>query len=482
MDPDGSGTLDFEELNVELRKAKKAAHLGGPPSPQSVMPPSPRLPVREDGFPMTAPELEDLARGYQHEGRIFEAHHAYERALQLYRRHDRECGMESVEAARCAKQVADVSNSLAMQYLQQDSFAAALLLLKKAEALAGRHKALLAITLNNLACYYRRRAQPKEALRYLLRALEIESKCREPHKPADTHLNACAVQSQLGRHQQAMQHCKAALQLLQLELGREICRGTLTGEGLLSGGYGQPPPDRMAVLAIAVHNLGVEQEHLELTAEAVRSYEQASCIGRNHLGLDHPITVTLTAAYGNAMRIHARKHRPVSAPVTPRRPVGARPSSALTERTSYSVALHVKTVSKVRGKDWSRPEPRPHQPRDPDKFVGRTGLALENAEGSPEEVLDILRAFLKKEAARVMTLFRKWDTDQNGVVSFDEFNVAMKRLGLNVATSEVKKLFMEFDPDDSGEVDFRELNKALRKGAGDASPRQHALSAGFRRS
>ena len=71
-----------------------------------------------------------------------------------------------------------MSNTLAMQYLQQDSFAAALHLLKKAEALAGRHKALLAITLNNLACYYRRRAQPKEALRYLLRALEIESKCR----------------------------------------------------------------------------------------------------------------------------------------------------------------------------------------------------------------------------------------------------------------------------------------------------------------
>jgi len=38
--------------------------------------------------------------------------------------------------------VADVSNTLAMQYLQQDSFAAALHLLKKAEALAGRHKAL----------------------------------------------------------------------------------------------------------------------------------------------------------------------------------------------------------------------------------------------------------------------------------------------------------------------------------------------------
>ena len=249
---------------------------------------------------------------------------------------------------------------------------------------------------------------------------------------------------------------------------------------MLSGSYGQPPPDRMAVLAIAVHNLGVEQEHLELTAEAVRSFEQASCIARNHLGVDHPITVTLLAAYANSARIHARKHRPVSAPVTPRRPMSARPSSALTERTRHSVALHVRTVSKVRGKDWSRPEPRPHQPRDPDKFVGRTGLALENAEGSPEEVLGILRAFLKKEAGRVMTLFRKWDTDQNGVVTFEEFNTAMKRLGLNVAEQEVRTLFGDFDPDDSGEVDFRELNKALRRGAGDASPREHALSAGFR--
>ena len=35
---------------------------------------------------MTAPELEDLARGYQHEGKVFEALHAYDRALQLHRR------------------------------------------------------------------------------------------------------------------------------------------------------------------------------------------------------------------------------------------------------------------------------------------------------------------------------------------------------------------------------------------------------------
>ena len=213
MDPDGSGTIDFQELSRELRKAKALYGNTGPPSPQSALPATPRLPTREDGAPLSAPDLEELAASHQRDGRMFEAQHALERALLL---HKRERGMESAEVFRCSRQVADVSNSLAMQYLQQDAFAACLMLLKKAEALASRHKPLLAITLNNLACYYRRRGQPKMALGFLLRALEIESRCRAPHKPADTHLNACAVQSQLGRHQQAMQHCKAALQLLQV--------------------------------------------------------------------------------------------------------------------------------------------------------------------------------------------------------------------------------------------------------------------------
>ena len=53
-----------------------------------------------------------------------------------------------------------------------------------------------------------------------------------------------------------------------------------------------------------------------------------------------------------------------------------------------------------------------------------------------------------------MTLFRKWDTDQNGVVTFDEFHIAMKRLGLNAAEKEVKTLFGDFDPDGSGEVNL----------------------------
>jgi hypothetical protein len=36
--------------------------------------------------------------------------------------------------------------------------------------------------------------------------------------PADTHINACAVLSQLGRHQTALEHAQQALILLQEEL------------------------------------------------------------------------------------------------------------------------------------------------------------------------------------------------------------------------------------------------------------------------
>jgi len=38
------------------------------------------------------------------------------------------------------------------------------------------------------------------------------------------------------------------------------------------------------------------------------------------------------------------------------------------------------------------------------------------------------------------------------VVTFEEFFVAMKRLGLDVAEEQVRTLFDEFDPDGSGEV------------------------------
>ena len=48
--------------------------------------------------------------------------------------------------------------------------------------------------------------------------MKIEAKLTKVQNPADTHINACAVLSQLGRHQAALEHAQSALILLQEEL------------------------------------------------------------------------------------------------------------------------------------------------------------------------------------------------------------------------------------------------------------------------
>lgn len=47
--------------------------------------------------------------------------------------------------------------------------------------------------------------------------------------------------------------------------------------------------DRLAVLAIAYHNLGVEFEHLKKQDEALRIYKKALKFSKENLGLSHPL-------------------------------------------------------------------------------------------------------------------------------------------------------------------------------------------------
>jgi tetratricopeptide (TPR) repeat protein len=103
----------------------------------------------------------------------------------------------------------------------------------------------------------------------------IVSMCdKQVETPADTHLNACAVLSQLGRHQAALEHAQSALILLQEELFSGASLSVLSTNGSLPTA-GQPPrADRVAVLAIAYHNMGVEQEFLKKFDHSLQSYRK----------------------------------------------------------------------------------------------------------------------------------------------------------------------------------------------------------------
>jgi len=75
-----------------------------------------------------------------------------------------------------------------------------------------------------------------------------------------------------------------------------------------------------------------------------------------------------------------------------------------------------------------------------------------------------LRAVLASQTARTIDLFKKWDTDGDGMLTKEEFKVAIKnQLGFSsMRPSELDALFTAFDADGSGEISFREMHKMLR--------------------
>ena len=60
-----------------------------------------------------------------------------------------------------------------------------------------------------------------------------------------------------------------------------------------------------------------------------------------------------------------------------------------------------------------------------------------NVDGSGPSVRDQLYAILKKNAMRVIDLFRDWDEDGNGMITFSEFRRAISTLGYEAEEADV---------------------------------------------
>ena len=94
---------------------------------------------------------------------------------------------------------------LAVKYMRENKSVEALKLLRRSEELSENNEPGLALTYNNLACYYRKINQLRTSLIYLEKALKIEQAYIERKdsftisaktaSKADTHLNMCAVLS-----------------------------------------------------------------------------------------------------------------------------------------------------------------------------------------------------------------------------------------------------------------------------------------------
>ena len=76
-------------------------------------------------------------------------------------------GINSKEFTRSCKQLCEICNILAVYYLKKEDVNSALDLLKKSEELCETNELGMAMTFNNMACYYRRIGKMRTALNFL---------------------------------------------------------------------------------------------------------------------------------------------------------------------------------------------------------------------------------------------------------------------------------------------------------------------------
>jgi tetratricopeptide (TPR) repeat protein len=86
----------------------------------------------------------------------------------------------------------------------------------------------------------------------------------------------------MDKHDLALQHAMKALILIQDEI---VNRMTLDGEAT--------PPERLVVLSIAYHNIGVEYEFLKKYQQALNAYKKSVINAETHLSSSNLMTVNM---------------------------------------------------------------------------------------------------------------------------------------------------------------------------------------------
>eukprot|EP00927_Polykrikos_kofoidii_P038220 TRINITY_DN32517_c0_g1_i1.p1 TRINITY_DN32517_c0_g1~~TRINITY_DN32517_c0_g1_i1.p1 ORF type:complete len:922 (+),score=104.41 TRINITY_DN32517_c0_g1_i1:69-2834(+) len=144
----------------------------------------------------------------------------------------------------------------------------------------GDNTSLLAVTCNNLGCYYKKTGKLHGALSYLRRALRMEVDLETDEVTlAGTHLNICAILSKLEKHDKAVQHAVCALELIDRRVQ------TADPKDLSQDDY--------SVLAIAYHNVAMERDFLREYDKALSAFQQGYQVAKRCLGEEHPLTMTL---------------------------------------------------------------------------------------------------------------------------------------------------------------------------------------------
>ena len=212
--------------------------------------------------------------------------------------------------------ICNLANLHSVQLVRVNEAKEALSWLRRAEFLSQGDYRCLAVTYNNIATCYNRIQQPRTALKYLEMALEKERCLEDSNFQADTHLNMCAVFSQMGLHDLALHHAQNAICIVQSSLLMTFLPDTKSnrkkerkkdknfddrGEKQVSdemkNELKKELKERISILCLAYHNLGVEQEFLKMYVEALESYKLATQFSLKYFGPENALYQNFKTVY-----------------------------------------------------------------------------------------------------------------------------------------------------------------------------------------
>lgn len=211
-------------------------------------------------------------------------------------------------------------NTLGMKHLKDNHTEISCKFFEKAEALtdpanlhmnAESRLVLRAVTYNNMGCFYKSFGKLHTALQYLKKAQKIEEKTRgRSQNPAGTHLNLCALLSQMGKHQEALGHAERARQLLEAGQGQSQSQ-QLPPDGPIAQMEGSTNSE--SLICVAYFNMGAEYEHLRKPSDALWHYERAYESCQQELGEQHPLSQQISACLVQ-LKGKPKKKAPAAAP------------------------------------------------------------------------------------------------------------------------------------------------------------------------
>ena len=171
-------------------------------------------------------------------------------------------------------------NKLAMEQLQQENYENSMSYLK--QALMGIKviledsikSKLMAITFNNLGCFFKRMSNYPEALKYLYKSIELENKLpNELSTIAGAYLNICSILSQQGDHTKAIRHGLRSIFLLKSVYKEQ--------------------PKLIPTMVIAYHNVGAEYQVLGQIEDSLDCLRLGYKTSYENLGPQHNLTMSI---------------------------------------------------------------------------------------------------------------------------------------------------------------------------------------------